>query len=118
MFGDSDCMYSNRTKALVYHGSEDVRVDTVDDPQISDPRDVIIKVTTAAICGSDLHIYGGFIPALEKGDILGHEFMGEVLEVGSEVKKLKVGDRVVVPFPIGCGTCTYCKRGLWSLCDT
>ena len=104
-------------KALCYHGTEDVRVDNVPDPQILNPRDAIVKVTTTAICGSDLHIFGGYIPTMQKGDVLGHEFMGEVVEVGSANTKLKVGDRVVVPFTIACGHCYFCKHDLWSLCD-
>jgi len=104
-------------KALCYHGKEDVRVERVPDPQIINPRDAIVKITATAICGSDLHIYDGFIPTMEKGDILGHEFMGEVVEVGRENHRLKVGDRVVVPFTISCGQCFFCKEQLWSLCD-
>jgi len=104
-------------KAVCFYGKEDVRVDTVPDPQILNPRDAIVKITTTAICGSDLHIYGGYIPTMEKGDILGHEFMGEVVEVGSQNSRLKVGDRVVVPFTIACGNCYFCKQQLWSLCD-
>jgi len=95
-----------------------VRVDTVPDPKILDPRDAVIKITSTAICGSDLHLYDGFMPAMEKGDVLGHEPMGEVVEVGSAVKNLKKGDRVVVPFTISCGECFFCKKGLFSLCDT
>ncbi len=98
-------------------GKKDVRVENVPDPKILDQRDAIIKVTTTAICGSDLHLYNGFIPSMEKGDILGHEFMGEVVEVGSEVRNLKVGDRVVVPFPIACGKCFQCRKGFYSLCE-
>lgn len=104
-------------RALCWHGNNDVRVDTVPDPTILNPRDAIIKVTSTAICGSDLHIYDGFIPSMVAGDILGHEFMGEVVEVGSGVKKVKKGDRVVVPFTISCGSCAFCNRDLWSLCD-
>jgi threonine dehydrogenase-like Zn-dependent dehydrogenase len=104
-------------KAVRYYGTEDVRVETVPDPQILNPRDAIIRVTSSAICGSDLHIYGGFIPTMHKGDILGHEFMGEVVEVGSDNKRLSIGDRVVVPFTIACGRCYFCKQDLWSLCD-
>lgn len=104
-------------KALCWFGKNDVRVETVPDPQILNPRDAIIKITTAAICGSDLHLYDGYIPTMEKGDILGHENMGEVVEIGSEVKRLKVGDRVVVPFTISCGQCFFCQKELWSLCD-
>ena len=104
-------------KALCWHGTHDVRVDTVPDPKILNARDAIVKVTATAICGSDLHLYDGFIPTMRRGDILGHEFMGEVVEVGPENRKLKVGDRVVVPFTISCGRCFFCHRGLWSLCD-
>jgi threonine dehydrogenase-like Zn-dependent dehydrogenase len=104
-------------KALCWYGKNDVRVETVPDPKILNPRDAIIRVTTTAICGSDLHLYDGYIPTMQKGDILGHEFMGEVVEVGSENKKLKVGDHVVVPFTICCGYCFFCENELWSLCD-
>ncbi len=104
-------------RALCWHGVEDVRVDTVPDPQLLNPRDAIVKTTSTAICGSDLHLYGGKVPSMEKGDILGHEFMGEVMEVGRGVSNLKVGDRVVVPFPISCGNCGYCKKGEFSSCD-
>ncbi|HEY4115661.1 MAG TPA: zinc-dependent alcohol dehydrogenase [Rhizomicrobium sp.] len=104
-------------KALVWHGRADVRCESVPDPIIEDPRDAIVKVSSTAICGSDLHLYDGYIPAMESGDILGHEFMGEVVEVGSGNKKLKVGDRIVVPFTICCGECFFCKKGLWSVCE-
>jgi threonine dehydrogenase-like Zn-dependent dehydrogenase len=104
-------------KALCWYGKHDVRVMQVPDPQILNPRDAIIKITMTAICGSDLHLYNGYIPTMKEGDILGHEFMGEVVELGSEVKNLQIGDRVVVPFTISCGSCFYCKRELWSLCD-
>jgi threonine dehydrogenase-like Zn-dependent dehydrogenase len=104
-------------RALCWHGKEDVRIDTVPDPTIMDQRDVIIKVTSTAICGSDLHLYDGYVPTMEKGDVLGHEPMGEVVEVGKNVSNLKVGDRVVVPFTISCGTCYFCKKGLYSCCD-
>ncbi|MBO3459628.1 glutathione-dependent formaldehyde dehydrogenase [Aetokthonos hydrillicola Thurmond2011] len=104
-------------KAVCWHGANHVQVDTVPDPKILNPRDAIIKITSTAICGSDLHLYNGFIPTMEKGDILGHEFMGEVVELGSAVKNVKVGDRVVVPFTIACGNCFFCQRDLWSLCD-
>ncbi len=104
-------------KALCYQGKEKLRVETVDDPKILNPRDAIVRITRSAICGSDLHIYDGYIPTMEPGDILGHEFMGEVVEVGSKVENLKAGDRVVVPFTIACGNCFYCKQQLWSLCD-
>lgn len=104
-------------KAVCWHGSKDVRVETVPDPKIINRRDAIIKITSTAICGSDLHLYEGNIPTMESGDVLGHEFMGEVVEVGPEVKNLKVGDRVVVPFTISCGGCFFCQKDLWSLCD-
>ena len=104
-------------KALCWHGKKDIRCDTVPDPQIEHPRDAIIKVTTCAICGSDLHLFNGFIPGMRRGDIVGHEFMGEVMEVGSENKKLKPGERVVVPFTIICGECEQCRRGNFSVCE-
>jgi threonine dehydrogenase-like Zn-dependent dehydrogenase len=104
-------------KALCWYGKEDVRVENVPDPVILDSGDAIIKITSTAICGSDLHLYDGLMPSMQKGDILGHEPMGEVVEVGRDVKKLKVGDRVVVPFTISCGTCFFCQKGLFSLCD-
>jgi threonine dehydrogenase-like Zn-dependent dehydrogenase len=104
-------------KAVCWHGANDVRVETVPDPKIINPRDAIVKITSTAICGSDLHIYDGYIPTMKSGDILGHEFMGEVVELGSAVKHVKVGDRVVVPFTISCGSCFFCQRDLWSLCD-
>jgi threonine dehydrogenase-like Zn-dependent dehydrogenase len=104
-------------KAVCWNGVTNVGVEDVPDPRILNPRDAIIQVTSTAICGSDLHLYDGYVPAMKKGDILGHEFMGEVMEVGEQVQNLKVGDRVVVPFPIACGNCFFCKRELWSLCD-
>jgi threonine dehydrogenase-like Zn-dependent dehydrogenase len=104
-------------RALCWHGVTDVRVDNVPDPELLNPGDAILRVTSTAICGSDLHLYNGFIPAMKPGDILGHEFMGEVVEVGREVRNLAVGDRVVVPFPISCGKCSFCSEDLWSLCD-
>ncbi|MBM7112118.1 zinc-dependent alcohol dehydrogenase [Archangium primigenium] len=104
-------------KALCWHGKNDVRVDSVPDPKIQHPRDAIIKVTSTAICGSDLHLLDGFMPTMKSGDVLGHEFMGEVVEVGSSVKNLQVGDRVVVPFTISCGECFFCQKGLFSCCD-
>ncbi|MEW6123503.1 MAG: zinc-dependent alcohol dehydrogenase [Pseudomonadota bacterium] len=104
-------------KALTWHGKGDIRCESVPDPRIEDGRDAIIKVTACAICGSDLHIYGGIIPGMEHGDILGHETMGEVVEVGRETTNLKVGDRVVVPFTIACGECFFCKRGFFSGCE-
>jgi threonine dehydrogenase-like Zn-dependent dehydrogenase len=104
-------------RALCWHGKYDVRVDTVPDPEIVNPRDAIIKITSTAICGSDLHLYDGYIPTMQSGDILGHEFMGEVVDTGSGVTNLKKGDRVVVPFTIACGNCFFCERDLWSCCD-
>lgn len=104
-------------KAVCWNGKHNVEVTMVPDPSIINPRDAILKVTTTAICGSDLHLYDGFIPTMEKGDILGHEFMGEVVEVGREVRNLKKGQRVVVPFTIACGNCFFCKRDLWAACD-
>ena len=105
-------------KALCWHGKSDMRYETVPDPKIHDPRDAIIKVTACAICGSDLHIFNGVIPEMESGDVIGHETMGEVVEVGSGAShKLKVGDRVVVPFTIACGDCFFCKRGHFSGCE-
>ena len=105
-------------RALCWHGKYDVRVDTVPDPTIQDPTDVIIKITSTAICGSDLHLFDGYQPTMEAGDILGHEPMGLVVEVGSAVTKLKKGDRVVVPFVIACGSCFFCSKTLFSCCDT
>ena len=104
-------------RALCWHGTGDVRVDEVPDPIIEDPKDAVIRITSTAICGSDLHLYNGFMPTMEKGDVLGHENMGEVVEVGSEVQNLKVGDRVVVPFNIACGECFFCNKQMFSLCD-
>lgn len=104
-------------KALVYHGREDVRCDEVPDPKIEDGRDAIIKVTACAICGSDLHLIGGFVPEMHSGDILGHECMGEVVEVGRDNKKLKAGDKVVIPFTLACGECRMCKMELYSCCE-
>ncbi|HYS93427.1 MAG TPA: zinc-dependent alcohol dehydrogenase [Candidatus Acidoferrales bacterium] len=105
-------------RALCWHGKEDIRVDTVPDPQIQDPRDIIVKITSTAICGSDLHLYGGFVPSMEKGDVVGHEAMGQVVEVGRDITTLRRGDRVVVPFTISCGTCFFCRKQMFSLCDT
>ena len=105
-------------KALCWHGHGDVRVDTVPDPELKDPTDVIIKVTASGICGSDLHLLDGYMPTMEAGDILGHEPMGIVVETGAEVTKVKKGDRVVVPFTIACGSCFFCTKGLWAACDT
>ena len=104
-------------RALTWHGKEDIRCESVPDPIIEHPRDAVIKVTACAICGSDLHLYGGLMPGMKAGDVLGHETMGEVVEVGSENTKLKVGDRVVVPFTISCGYCFFCRRGLFSGCE-
>src|SRR5262245_44400839 len=104
-------------RAVCWEGKEQIEVETVPDPTILNPRHAIVKVTATAICGSDLHIDDGYIPTMQKGDVLGHEFMGEVVEVGSANHRLKVGDRVVVPFTIACGECYFCKEQLWSLCD-
>jgi threonine dehydrogenase-like Zn-dependent dehydrogenase len=104
-------------RALCWHGHGDVRVDTVPDPIIQHPRDAILKITACAICGSDLHLYDGYQPTMKSGDILGHENMGTVVEVGSEVKNLQVGDRVVVPFTISCGECWFCSKGLYAACE-
>ena len=104
-------------KALCWHGKKDIRFDTVPDPIIEHPRDAIIKVSSCAICGSDLHLFDGFMPGMKHGDIMGHEFMGEVVEVGHENKRLKKGDRVVVPFTIICGECEQCRRGNFSVCE-
>src|SRR5687768_4207916 len=104
-------------KAICWEGKHKVSVMNVREPKILNPRDAIIKVTTAAICGSDLHLYDGYIPTMQKGDILGHETMGIVVETGPEVKKLKVGDRIVIPFDIGCGHCHHCKDQEFAACD-
>ena len=104
-------------KALVWHGKEDIRCDTVPDATIEDPTDAIIKVTRCAICGSDLHLYHNFMPGMMKGDVMGHETMGVVVEVGPAVRKLRVGERVVIPFTIFCGECEQCRRGNWSVCE-
>lgn len=104
-------------QALCWHGTGDVRVDSVPDPKIVDPRDAILRVTSTAICGSDLHLYNGVMPGMQSGDVLGHEFMGEVVAVGRGVANLHVGDRVVVPFTMACGGCYFCKSSLFSLCD-
>lgn len=104
-------------KAVCWQGSNHVEVETVPDPKILNPRDAIVKITSTAICGSDLHLYNGYNPTMQKGDILGHEFMGEIVELGSGVKNKRIGDRVVVPFTISCGSCFFCNRDLWSLCD-
>lgn len=104
-------------KAVCWYGTKDVRVESVPEPQIIGPRDAVIRVTSCAICGSDLHLYDGYVPTMEKGDILGHEFMGEVVAVGTENLRLKEGQRVVIPFNIGCGNCFFCRNDYWSLCD-
>ncbi|MCU4743072.1 zinc-dependent alcohol dehydrogenase [Natronoglomus mannanivorans] len=104
-------------RALTWHGEKDVRVEEVPRPEIVDPTDAILEITATAICGSDLHLYNDFMPGMREGDILGHEPMGEVVEVGSEVDRLEVGDRVVVPFTISCGSCWFCGQDLYSLCD-
>jgi threonine dehydrogenase-like Zn-dependent dehydrogenase len=104
-------------KATCWHGTHKVRVEDVPDPQILNGRDAIVRITSTAICGSDLHLYNGLIPSMRKGDILGHEFMGEVVEVGRELKDLRVGDRVVIPFPIACGRCFSCERQMYSVCE-
>jgi threonine dehydrogenase-like Zn-dependent dehydrogenase len=104
-------------RATCWHGTHKVRVEEVPDPQILNGRDAIVRITSTAICGSDLHLYNGLIPSMRKGDILGHEFMGEVVEVGRELKDLKVGDRVVIPFPIACGRCFSCQRQMYSVCE-
>ncbi|MEU8257930.1 zinc-dependent alcohol dehydrogenase [Micromonospora inaquosa] len=104
-------------KATAWMGADSVKVIDVPDPKIMNARDAIVRISTTAICGSDLHLYHGYIPAMRKGDILGHEFMGEVVEVGPQVRNLAPGDRVVVPFPIACGHCSSCQRGLYSVCE-
>lgn len=104
-------------KALVWHGKQDIRHETVPDPEIEDAKDAIIKVTSCAICGSDLHLFHNYIPAMKPGDIVGHEMMGEVVATGSAVSKLKKGDRVVIPFTINCDECDQCKRGNFSVCE-
>jgi threonine dehydrogenase-like Zn-dependent dehydrogenase len=103
--------------ANVWSGRNSVQVENVADPRIINRDDVIVKITSTAICGSDLHLYDGYIPTMQKGDILGHEFMGEIVETGRDVSRLKVGDRVVVPFPIACGQCEQCRKGLFSVCE-
>src|SRR3954463_7436430 len=104
-------------KAIVWHGKGDVRCDTVPDAKIEDPKDAVVRITSTAICGSDLHLYDGFMPTMKSGDIIGHEPMGIVEEVGRDVKNLRKGDRVVIPFTICCGSCFFCQKQLWSLCD-
>ena len=104
-------------KAVCWYGKEDLRVETVPDPSIVEAGDIILRITSTAICGSDLHLYNGLMPSMEKGDVLGHEPMGEVVEVGSAVTKFKLGDRAVVPFTISCGECFFCRKTMYSLCD-
>src|SRR6185312_7953483 len=104
-------------KALRWHGVGDIRYEDAPDPQIEDANDAIVRITSTALCGSDLHLFDGFVPTMEDGDITGHEPMGEVVEVGRGVTKLKPGDRVVVPFTISCGTCFFCEREMYSLCE-
>lgn len=104
-------------KAVCWQGTRQIEVENVPEPKILNPRDAIVKITTTAICGSDLHLYNGYNPTMQKGDILGHEFMGEVVAVGRAVNRIKIGDRVVVPFTISCGSCFFCQQDLWSLCD-
>jgi threonine dehydrogenase-like Zn-dependent dehydrogenase len=104
-------------KATVWKSPNTVQVEEVPDPKIINARDAIVKVSSTAICGSDLHLLQAYVPAMMPGDILGHEFMGEVVEVGPQVTNLKVGDRVVVPFPIACGVCSACQKGLYSVCE-
>src|SRR5207302_9959066 len=101
-------------QANCWMGKKDVRVEQVPDPKILNSQDAIVKITSTAICGSDLHLYNGFVPTMQAGDIVGHEFMGEIVEVGKSVSKLKVGDRVVVPLPISCGKCFFCEKQMYS----
>lgn len=103
-------------KAVVWHGKHKVQVDEVPDPKIVNPRDIILKITSTAICGSDLHLYDGIIQTMKRGDVLGHEFMGEVVEVGKD-STLSKGDRVIVPFTISCGRCFFCENHMNSICD-
>src|SRR6185437_4862766 len=104
-------------RANVWSGRNSVQIENVPDPKIVNDGDAIVKITSTAICGSDLHLYDGYIPTMEKGDILGHEFMGEVVETGPGVSRLKTGDRVVVPFPISCGRCEQCRAERYSCCE-
>ena len=113
----TSCGHSTDMKANCWHGKGHVSVDEKPDPTIVDPTDAIVRVTLTAICGSDLHLYDGLIPTMQSGDILGHEFMGEIVAAGASVTKVAIGDRVVVAFPISCGTCFFCSRGLFSLCE-
>src|SRR5690606_34934293 len=108
---------SGAMKAACWMGKRRVRIEEVPEPRILNSRDAIVRVTSAAICGSDLHLYNGFVPTMERGDVLGHEFMGEVVELGPGVENLQIGDRVVVPFPIACGACGMCQEQLYSLCE-
>ena len=101
-------------RAVTWQGTRDMSVETVPDPEIVQQSDVVVKVSATAICGSDLHLYNHYVTTMQKGDILGHEFMGEIVEVGRDVKKLRKGDRVVVPFPIACGQCWFCKQGIFG----
>src|SRR5512142_255516 len=104
-------------KANCWLDKHSLSVEDVPDPVVMNPRDAVVRITSTAICGSDLHLYNGFIPTMRKGDVLGHEFMGEIVETGRDVKDVKVGDRVVIPFPIACGRCNMCQRALFSLCE-
>ncbi|MCU1489257.1 MAG: Threonine dehydrogenase, partial [Acidimicrobiaceae bacterium] len=104
-------------RANVWEGRNEVKVEHVPDPKILNRHDAIVKITSTAICGSDLHLYDGYVPTMVSGDILGHEFMGEVVETGPDVRRLKIGDRVVVPFPIACGRCEACRREQYSVCE-
>src|SRR5690349_6408201 len=104
-------------RANCWESKGKMAVEQVPDPKILNRSDAIVKITSTAICGSDLHLYNGFVPSMETGDIVGHEFMGEVVETGPDVKNLKAGDRVVVPFPISCGRCFFCKQRMYSLCE-
>ncbi len=105
-------------RAICWHAKGDVRCDNVPDPKIVDPTDMVVRVTSTAICGSDLHLLDGFMPTMQAGDVIGHEPMGEVVEVGKEVRNLQPGDRVVIPFTISCGKCWFCEKQMYSLCDT
>src|ERR671928_184339 len=104
-------------RALCWEGRNTVKVENVPDPAILNDRDAIVRITSTAICGSDLHLVDGYVPTMKRGDVMGHEFMGEVVEKGKGVTNLEVGDRVVVPFPIACGSCWSCRHGLFSLCE-
>lgn len=104
-------------KAVCWYGTEDVEVATVADPVVLNPHDAVLRIALTTICGSDLHLYDGFVPSMHRGDILGHEIIGEIVDTGPEVKKHKAGDRVVVASPIACGQCWYCRRQEYSLCD-